>query len=187
MVKSIGIIKSVWFLFRHLSVVSPNFICGRNLKMGYFNVIGRVKVGDNVEICNFVLLKDNTRMGNNCYVDSYVLSSGNCTLGNNVVMRYRTVIARNVIVEDHVFFTAGVKTIFLDHKRLPTSTTLVIRKGCYFGDNCIIMGGITIAERCIVGAGAFVNKDTDPGGVYVGTPARRLRDVNEDELGHMRN
>jgi acetyltransferase-like isoleucine patch superfamily enzyme len=181
------ILESIWFLVRHFSVVSPYFKHGANLKMGYFNVIGKVVVGDNCEICNFVLLKDGTRLGNNCYVDSYVLSSGNCTLGNNVVMRYRTVMARNVIVEDHVFFTAGVKTIFLDHKRQATPRPLIIRKGCYFGDNCIIMGGITVAERCIIGAGSFVNKDTDPDGVYVGTPARRLRDVTEDELGHMRN
>lgn len=180
-------LKSLWFLIRHLSVVSPCFEHGVNLKMGYFNVIGKVVVGDNCEICNFVLLKDKTRMGNNCYVDSYVLSSGNCTLGNNVIMRYRTVIARNVIVGDHVFFTAGVKTIFLDHKREATSKPLTIQRGCYFGDNSIIMGGITVAKKCIIGAGAFVNKDTDPDGVYVGTPARRLRDVTEDELGHMKN
>jgi len=183
----VGILKSVWFLFRHLSVVSPHFVHGTNLKMGYFNVIGRVKVGHEVEICNFVLLKDHTIMGNHCYVDSYVLSSGSCKIGNNVTMRYRTVIARNVIVGDHVFFTAGVKTIFLDHKRQATSKPLTIQRGCYFGDNCIIMGGITVTEKCVVGAGAFVNKNTEPRGVYVGTPARRLRDVTDDELGHMRN
>lgn len=182
-----GILKSVWFLVNNLSVVSPKFVHGKNLKMGFFNVIGKVRVGDNAEICNFVLLKDNTKIGNDCYVDSYVLSSGSCTIGDNVIMRYRTVIARNVIIEDHVFFTAGVKTIFLDHKRKATPKPLVIKKGCYFGDNCIIMGGITVAEKCIIGAGAFVNKDTDPNGVYVGTPARRMREVQDDELDHMKN
>jgi len=184
----VGYLKSIWFLFRHLSIVSPKFVYGRNLKMGYFNVIrGAVMVGSNCTIENFVLLKDSTVMGNDCYVDSYVLSSGKCTIGNRVVMRYRTVIARNVVVEDDVFFTAGVKTIYLDHKRSPTKKQLVIRKGCYFGDNCIIMGGITIEENCIVGAGAFVNKPTLSNGVYVGTPARRMRDVEENELDSMRN
>jgi len=183
-----GYLRSIWFLIRHLSIVSPRFKYGKNLKMGYFNVIrGYVTVGNNCIIENFVLLKDGTLMGNNCYVDSYVLTSGKCTIGHRVVMRYRTVIARNVVVEDDVFFTAGVKTIFLDHKRQETLTPLWIHKGCYFGDNCIIMGGITIAENCIVGAGAFVNKPTLPNGVYVGTPARRMRDVEENELDSMRN
>ena len=184
----VGYLKSLWFLIRHLSIVSPRFHHGLNLKMGYFNVIqGYVKVGDNCQICNFVLLKDHTFMGNDCYVDSYVLSSGQCTLGDRVVMRYRTVIARNVYVEDDVFFTAGVKTIYLDHKREATVKQLIIRRGCYFGDNCIIMGGIEIAKNCIIGAGSFVNRDTKPSGVYVGTPARRLRDAEVDELDSMRN
>jgi acetyltransferase-like isoleucine patch superfamily enzyme len=180
-------LKSIWFLFRHLSVVSPKFVYGKHLKMGYFNVIGTVRLGNNCEICNFVLLKDDTMMGDNCFVDSYVLSSGHCTIGNNVIMRYRTVIARNVIVGDDVFFTAGVKTIFLDHKRNATPKPLKIKKGCYFGDNSIIMGGITIAKECIIGAGAFVNKSTEPRGVYVGTPARRMREVLADELKSMKN
>lgn len=181
----VGYLKSIWFLIRHLSIVSPKFIHGKNLKMGYFNVIKRVKVGDNCEICNFVLLKDDTRMGDDCYVDSYVLSSGNCSIGNRVIMRYRTVIARNVRVHDDVFFTAGVKTIFLDHKRMATPTPLTIHRGCYFGDNSVIMGGLDIREYCIIGACAFVNKSTDPYGVYVGTPARRLRDVDNSEIESM--
>lgn len=183
----VGFLKTIWFLIRHLSVVSPKFKHGKNLKMGYFNVIGIVEVGVNCEICNFVLLKDGTKMGDNCYVDSYVLSSGQCTIGHRVTMRYRTVIARNVIVMNDVFFTAGVKTIFLDHKKTATVNPLVIHKGCYLGDNSIIMGGVTIAPNCIIGACAFVNKDTEPNGVYAGTPARRFRNVDESEIESMRN
>jgi acetyltransferase-like isoleucine patch superfamily enzyme len=178
----VGYLKSAWFLLRHLSIVSPKFVHGSNLKMGYFNVIGKARLGNGCEICNFVLLKDDTTMGDNCFVDSYVLSSGSCYIGHNVVMRYRTVIARNVVVEDDVFFTAGVKTIFLDHSAQATPEPLHIKRGCYFGDNSVIMGGITIAENCIIGACAFVNKDTEPMGVYAGLPAKRFRDVREDEL-----
>ena len=170
-------------IFGDHSVVSEDFKFGRNLKMGTFNTIMRdVEVGDNVDIQNYVLLKPGTRIGDDCYIDSYVLTSGACKIGNNVRLRYRTVIARNVIIEDNNFFTAGVKTIFLDHTAQATKKPLLIKFGSFFGDNAVIMGGITIAENCIIGAGAFVNKDTEPSGVYVGTPARRIRDVREDEL-----
>ena len=163
--------------------VHESFKHGKNLKVGSFNMIMKdVVVGDNVEICHHVLLKPGTVIGDNCYVDSYVLTSGNCKIGNNVIMRYQTVIARNVIIEDGCFFTAGVKTIFLDHSAVATEKPLHIKRGCFFGDAAIIMGGITIAENCIIGAGAFVNKDTEPNGVYVGLPAKRFRDVKEDEL-----
>jgi len=170
-------------IFGEHNNVSGDFKFGRNLKVGSFNTIMRdVEVGNNVDIQNYVLLKPGTRIGNDCYIDSYVLSSGACTIGNNVILRYRTVIARNVIIEDNNFFTAGVKTIFLDHTAQATKKPLLIKEGSFFGDNAIIMGGITIAENCIIGACSFVNKDTEPNGVYAGTPARRLRDVREDEL-----
>ena len=183
----VGYLKSIWFLLRHLSVVSPKFIYGKGLKFGYFNVIGKVRVGNYCEICNFVLLKDDTRMGNSCFVDSYVLSSGSCQIGSRVTMRYRTVIARNVIVHEDVFFTAGVKTIFLDHTRTATPKPLIIERGCFLGDNAIIMGGITIKERCIIGAGSFVNKDTEAFTVYAGTPAKKLRMIEADERRSMGN
>jgi len=167
----------------NFNVINKDFVHGEGFKIGNFNTImEEVKVGKNVEVCNYVLLKSGTDIGNDCYIDSYVLTSGNCKLGNNVILRYRTVIARNVIVEDDCFFTAGVKTIFLDHSATATEKSLLIKRGCYFGDNSIIMGGITIAEDCIIGANSFVNKDTEPGGVYAGTPARRFRDVKQEEL-----
>lgn len=170
-------------VFSKINDVSNDFIFGKNLKIGSFNVImERVSVGDNVEICHHTLLKPGTTIGNDCYIDSYVLTSGNCVIGNNVIIRYQTIIARNVIIENNCFFTAGVKTIFLDHSAKETNKPLYIKSGCFFGDASIIMGGITIAENCIIGAGAFVNKDTEPNGVYVGLPARRIRDVKENEL-----
>jgi acetyltransferase-like isoleucine patch superfamily enzyme len=186
--KILRYLKSVWFLLRYLSVVHSSFKYGTNLKMGYFNVIGEgVKVGDNCVICNFVLLKKDTIIGNNCYIDSYVLSSGACRIGNHVTLRYQSVIARNVIIKDHVFFTAGVKTIYLTQNRKPSTTPLIIEEGCYFGDNAIIMGALTVGHHSIIGACAFINKSVEPYGVYVGIPARKLRDVTEEEKVNMVN
>ena len=160
-----------------------NFNHAKDVKIGFFNVIeSEVVVGDRTIIENYVLLKSGTNIGNDCYIDSYVLTSGDCRIGNNVFLRYQTVIARNVIIENDCFFCAGVKTIFLDHSAQKTKKPLLIKSGSFFGDNSIIMGGVTIAENCIIGAGAFVNKDTEPMGVYAGLPAKRLRDVKEDEL-----
>jgi len=170
------------------NIIHPSFQCGDNFKIGYYNVIGEdVKVGNNVDIQHHILLKKGTTIGDNCYIDSYVLSSGDCEIGNNVILRYQSVIARNVIIEDDVFFTAGVKTIFLDHTRTMTVKPLIIKSGSFFGDNVVIMGGITVAENCIFGACAFVNKSTEPNGVYVGTPAKRIREVTLEEIQSMKN
>ncbi len=170
------------------NTIHESFKYGKNFKIGKYNVIEKgVTVGDNVEIQHHTLLKEGTTIGNDCYIDSYVLSSGDCQIGNNVILRYQSVIARNVIIEDDVFFTAGVKTIFLNHTRAITVKPLLIKNGSFFGDNVIVMGGITIAENCIFGACAFVHQDTEPNGVYVGIPAKRIREVTLEEIESMKN
>ena len=163
--------------------INDDFIHGDNFKIGNFNTIqSKVTVGNNVKVENYALLKSDTIIGNDCYVDSYVLTSGACRIGNNVQLRYQTIIARNVMVKNNCFFCAGVKTIYLNQSAKQSSTPLIIKSGNFFGDNVIVMSGITVAENCIFGAGAFVNKDTDPMGVYVGIPAKRIRDVKKEEL-----
>lgn len=166
-----------------MNEIDNNFKYGHHIKIGHFNVIQPdVIVGNNVTIENHVLLKSGTVIGDNCYIDSYVLTSGDCKIGNNVFLRYQTIIARNVVIEDNCFFCAGAKTIFLNHSAQKTQKPTIIKSGSFFGDNSIVMGGVTVAENCVIGAGAFVNKDTEPMGVYAGLPAVRLRDLKEDEL-----
>jgi acetyltransferase-like isoleucine patch superfamily enzyme len=41
--------------------------------------------------------------------------------------------------------------------------------------NVVITANTTIAKGCIIGANAVVTRDTEPYGLYVGVPARRLR------------
>lgn len=46
----------------------------------------------------------------------------------------------------------------------------------WLGANVTVTPGVTIAEGCVVGANAVVTRDTEPRGVYMGVPARRVRD-----------
>lgn len=46
----------------------------------------------------------------------------------------------------------------------------------WIGANATIIANTTIARGCVIGANAVVTHDTEPMGVYVGVPARRLRD-----------
>jgi maltose O-acetyltransferase len=45
----------------------------------------------------------------------------------------------------------------------------------WLGARALVMAGVTIGEGAIVAAGAVVTKDCEPGGVYGGVPARRIR------------
>lgn len=53
-------------------------------------------------------------------------------------------------------------------------TTVTFEYHATVGVNCVIMPGITLAEGSVVGANSVVTKDTEPWGIYVGSPARKV-------------
>lgn len=65
-----------------------------------------------------------------------------------------------------------------------------ILHGCTVGNGALvgmgarILNGAVIGDHCLVGAGALVTegKSFEPGMLIVGSPARALRPLNEDEL-----
>ena len=59
---------------------------------------------------------------------------------------------------------------------------VTLRRACRIGGGARILPGIEVGEEAFVGAGAVVTKDVPPKKVVVGSPARVLRDVPEDEL-----
>lgn len=54
---------------------------------------------------------------------------------------------------------------------------VVIEDGCWIGANVTILPGVTVGQGCVVGANSLLNTSTEPNGLYVGTPARRIRDL----------
>ena len=52
---------------------------------------------------------------------------------------------------------------------------IVIADDVYFGLNCVILGGVTIGEGAVIGAGAVVTSDVPAGAIVAGVPARVIR------------
>ena len=151
--------------------IADDFRHGINFKCGSFVKIEKdVIVGDNVTIENFVLLNSGTRIGNNVFVDSYFRSSGSNKIGNNVTLRYGSTIAREVIVEDDVFISPNVMTIYSRHTGEKVGGT-TIGKGTHVGTAAVIGPGVKIAAGSVIGSNAYVAKDITEPGIYVGVPA----------------
>lgn len=51
------------------------------------------------------------------------------------------------------------------------SRPITIKKDAWIGMGCIIMHGVTIGERAIIGAGTVVREDVAPGAIMIGNPA----------------
>ena len=55
---------------------------------------------------------------------------------------------------------------------------IVVGDGCWIGARATVLAGVEIGAGCVVGAGALVTSDCEPNGLYVGVPARRIRDLD---------
>jgi acetyltransferase-like isoleucine patch superfamily enzyme len=56
------------------------------------------------------------------------------------------------------------------------SGPITLVEDVWLGANVTVTANVTIAKGCIIGANAVVTRDTEEYGLYVGVPAKRLRD-----------
>jgi sugar O-acyltransferase (sialic acid O-acetyltransferase NeuD family) len=103
-------------------------------------------------------------ISDNCMLFEQAILQPFARLGKNTIIRAGANIGHHSVVGDHCFISSGVVT----------GGKVQIGEQCYIGLGAILRDNIRIAQRCLIGAGAVVIADTEPDGVYVGNPARRL-------------
>jgi UDP-2-acetamido-3-amino-2,3-dideoxy-glucuronate N-acetyltransferase len=127
-------------------------------------------IGAETKIGAFVEIQKNSSIGARCKISSH------------------TFVCEGVTIEDEVFVGHGVMFI---NDRYPRATTegglqteadwtvvpTVIKRGASIGSGAVIMCGITIGERALIGAGAVVTRDVPAGALVAGVPARLIRYV----------
>lgn len=162
-------------------IIGKNVWFGPGVRLGHYCVIqDDCIIGEGTELANWVLLKRGTKIGKNCFFDSYSLSSGENEIGDNVTVRYQAMIARGVVVEDDVYLSGGAKTAYVAPDR-SNVRGIRIGRGAFLGDDVKILNGVKVAAGTILGANAVVTKDIDEPGVYIGVPAKKLRDLTDEE------
>lgn len=80
---------------------------------------------------------------------------------------------------DHVFDDAARPARWSDSL---VSKPVVVEDGVWLGEGCVILKGVTVGTRSVVGANAVVTKDVPPGVVVGGIPARVIKKIDFSEL-----
>lgn len=161
------------FIVNTVSFLRPLFIQLISVKRGIYRLIGVVKTATlfpnslSLRIHHSVEIKhesritfgDNVRVGPGCSLGGY----GGITFGSNIV------VSRGCIIE-----SAGLKIHnglnFNSHVAKP----IKIGDNVWFGANVIVLGGVTIGNNCIIGAGTTVSKDLESNSKLVGQSNRIL-------------
>lgn len=153
---------------RLLCRIAPDVKLGTNVRIHAFVNLYGCEIGDETSIGTFVEIQKGVRIGARCKVQSH------------------TFICEGVTIEDEVFVGHSVNFI---NDRYPRATNpdrsrqgeadwqvmpTLVRRGASIGTGAVLLGGVTIGERAIVGAGAVVTRDVPPGETVAGNPARPL-------------
>jgi maltose O-acetyltransferase len=70
-------------------------------------------------------------------------------------------------------------------KRFCYAKPVVIGNDCWFGANVVVCPGVTIGDRCVIGAGSVVTRDVPPDSFAAGNPCRVVRAITEaDSMVH---
>ena len=151
-----------------------------------WRLLSDVEFGNGVVVQSFTNLYG-CRIGDNSRIGPFVEIQRGASVGANCKIQSHTFICDGVTLEDEVFVGHGVMFVNDKHPRATTPAGLlqtdgdwqlmstVVERSASIGSGAIILGGVRIGARALVGAGAVVTRDVPGGTTVAGVPARLRR------------
>ena len=133
--------------------------------------------GENTSIYHNSYVYGDVTVGENTWIGPYTLLDGS---GGLSIGRWCSISA-GVQIYTHDTVKWAVTGGKADYEREPVR----IGDCCHIGSHTIIGKGVTIGDRCVVGACSFVNRDIPPNTIALGVPCRPSGTVAMDEKGNV--
>ena len=140
----------------------------KNVKIYDFVNLYGCEIGDNTKIGAFVEIQKGVKIGKNCKIESHTFICEGVTIEDEVLVGHNV----TFINDRYPRATKGHKMLEVGSWKLERT---LVRKGASIGSGSVVMCGVIIGEKSMVGAGAVVTKDVRPNTTVVGNPARDLK------------
>lgn len=119
----------------------------------------QVEIGDGAVIMMGAMINIGSVVGEGTMIDMNVTLGGRATVGKNCHIGAGTVLAG--VIEP------------------PSAQPVVIEDDVVIGANVVVLEGVTVGKGSIVAAGAVVTKDVAPNTLVAGTPAKVLKEIDD--------
>lgn len=165
---------------------TPSDVRTRPSNRAPHRVISDVSFGEEVTVHAFTNLYG-CSIGSRTMIGAFVEIQRGAVVGADCKIESHTFICDGVTICDRVFVGHGVVFINDRHPRATredgslqaeedwTMERTLVEPAASLGSGAVILGGVRIGERAVVGAGAVVTKDVPAGETVAGNPARPIR------------
>ena len=166
-----------WHKIVHFKMFGKKSFIGKGLTI-HLAKNGNIYIGNNVRIGN------NARLS--LYEDAHgfpnIKINDGCYIGDS----FSILTCKNVIIEQDVLIASGVSLIGENHGMNPehefhyksqplNSKDIIIKTGAWIGEKAIILPGVSVGKKSIIGAGSVVTKNVPDYSIVVGNPAKIVK------------
>lgn len=112
---------------------------------------------------------------------------GRLTIGRNSFINYRCFLdlGDDIVIGDNVAIAFGCTFVNSSHvlgekecrAGKSIADKIIVEDGCWIGANSTIMPGVRISKGCVIGSNSLILQDTEPNCLYVGQPARKVKEL----------
>lgn len=179
-----------------LGAVGRNVVFGRGITLRHPH---KIRIGQNVIIDDYCLLDakgdsntgisigDGAFIGRNSILcckngDIEIQSQVNISFNCEIFSSHRLVIGRGTMVAAYCYIMSGGSYDY-QHSDIGFAAQdgyakgpTVIGEGCWLGAKVVVLDGVSIGDRAVVGAGAVVTKNIPAHVLVMGVPAKVVKD-----------
>ena len=158
-------------------MTTPGIPTRNSIFRGTSMVASSVIFGENCTVWHGATICEETVLGEGVVVGSNVWIGRGCQIGAFTRIQHGAFIPNHTVIGRSVFI--GPNATLTDDKRPVAGDTYrpfppILEDDCSLGAACVILPGVRVGQRSMVGAGAVVTKDVDAMTTVVGCPAQLL-------------
>lgn len=137
-------------------------------------------IPESTRVWQFVVILKNAVIGKNCNICSHCFIENDVKIGDNVTVKSGVSLWDGITIEENVQIGPGVTFTNDKYPRAKKEFILqrtTVKRGASIGAASVILGGVTIGENSMIGAGSLVTKNIPDNELWYGRPAKFIKNI----------
>lgn len=169
-------------------IINPEYMfLGDNIYLGPGSLLTAVKEYPSPVMKDPDKKHETQKFNPKIVIGNRVTSTGNLQIAamNEIIIEDDVMFATNINITDGLHGYENASEPYKYQKMFKIASTH-IKRGCWIGQNVVILPGVTIGELSIIGANSVVTKNIPDRCIAVGSPAKVIKkwdDINQIWVG----